>query len=504
MDTGTKKKLRPLNAVLVLAGMGASLALALVFMLIALFDLYSAIPLTLEAEGERLASRLSRSLVSALWNIDGEAVSRILQSEAQNPHLHAIELSHNNGDIFMVLRKNDHGGFMLDKHMVLAPDLESRGLRRFDGVLYQNHSSIGRVEIFLTDRFLVEESMRQVLRTLVVQFLVSGAVIAVLIIVLRRRVLVPITGITQVVEFFAAQDFSARVPLYPNRELTRMAEVLNGMATALQMYRQDMEGQVRTRTEQLLETTRVAQWGLLIAGLAHEINTPLGNSVMALGFLNDLTRRFEEDIGVTKPNTEEIRVYLSQVREGLDLASAGLNWTTRFMQALKVIEHGGALQESSVFDLGQFMEEIVAACRRLSLASNLSIELISPTQPVLNTYRELLALVLHHLFMLALGYSVPGTSHGKLIFSSRVEEDALVLSLSDNGRGFTDEQQMLLFSPYGLSSPKLGPHKESLAQLALGPYILRSLLESVRGSLTLQSTLGAGSVFSVRCPKHNS
>lgn len=501
MHHGSPKKLRALNAVLVIAGIAASLGLALVLLVISLADMQFSIPQTLKIEGNRMADRLSKSLVTGLWDFNTEALSRVMESEIQNPHVQALVLRNDEGDVFLTLRRGSNGGYMIDKSQDSSPQDGEPGLMFFAKTLNFRDQEIGTIEVYLTDRVLLEQGRAQLLRTLLIQLLVTGAVMGVLMVVLRWRVLKPITGTTMVIESFAEQDFNARVPSYPIRELARMAEVLNGMAASLQMYRHDMENLVQTRTQQLLETTRVAQWSMLITGLAHELNTPLGNSVMALGYLKERIESFEIQLTNGTVRRKDMEDFLQSLHESASLASDGLTWTTRFMRVLKTIEGGGALQERSTFDLGMFMEETEAAFRNHPVAREIRIETDFAPLPALDSYRDLLSLVLQHLFLLALGYSMPGIIDPELRLSARLEGDFLVLSLCDNGRGFNPDQLELLFSPYGLTSPKLGRHEQAIAHLALGPYILRSLLESVRGELVLSSKPGEGSCFTVRCPK---
>ncbi|KQP17661.1 ATP-binding protein [Pseudorhodoferax sp. Leaf267] len=315
------------------------------------------------------------------------------------------------------------------------------------------------------------------------------------------------------------QVFGQRVRL-PSQELLVWATVdigpLRARQTALRELNQALETRVVQRTEALAEINAVlarnveqlraaqdelvrsgtmAALGGLVAGVAHELNTPLGNSLMAISALASVQQRLEAAMagGLRRA---DLQTYLAGLREGTDIALRNLRRAAELVQSFKQVAVDQTSAKRRPFALHEVVHELVASLRPSYARTPYRIEVQVPASGLaMDSYPGALGQALAHLVHNAMLHAFEGCDHGTVRIDARLAADgAIVLRVCDDGRGIAPDLLDRIFDPFvttrmGRGGTGLGLHisHNAVAQL-LG------------GTLTVQSAPGEGTCFALRMP----
>jgi signal transduction histidine kinase len=258
------------------------------------------------------------------------------------------------------------------------------------------------------------------------------------------------------------------------------------MADELEAIHRDLARQVEARTAELLRSKRLASVGYLAAGVAHEINNPLG---IISGYgersLRDLQRR-----DLTADTAGRIEQSLRIVCEEAFRCKA-------ITEQLLALARPRAAATHRPTDLARGAEQVAAAVRGLDTLGGR--ELRTLTRPgddctVLADPGELHQVLLN-LVVNAVDATDPAT--GQIRLELARTDSGVTLTVTDNGRGIPADALPLLFEPFYTHRPADAPTRGT----GLGLTIARAITEDLGGTLTAHSAgPDHGSTFTLRLP----
>ncbi|MBZ4421346.1 HAMP domain-containing sensor histidine kinase [Myxococcus sp. RHSTA-1-4] len=287
--------------------------------------------------------------------------------------------------------------------------------------------------------------------------LLLGAVVV--SVLLRRIALQPLRDISEAMRRFGSGRKRTRAPVAGPTELRDMARTFNEMANSL-AHQQD---------QQLA----------FLAGVAHELRNPLS----ALKLSTALTGRGRAPL--TPERMERTLALVGRQVERLDRMVGDLLDSTR-------IEAGKLELRPEVRDARELAGEVVELYR--SGDSGHVLQLSLPDTPVLvRADAARLEQVLHNLVSNALKYSPAGS---RVDVAVRREDGEVLLCVTDQGIGISEEEKRLLFAPF----QRAGNARQRAPGVGLGLSVARRIVEAHGGRIEVDSKPGVGSVFRVRLP----
>lgn len=236
---------------------------------------------------------------------------------------------------------------------------------------------------------------------------------------------------------------------------------------------------LRRKNEQILEATRLKSE--FLANVSHELRTPLNaiigySDLLSNGIYGELVPKQEHAIGGIGSRAKDL---LRLINEILDLAK---------------IESGRMELHPETFALGPVLHEVVETGRLLALDKGVTVEAEEPTiDPELHTDRNLVRQILLNL----VNNAVKFTPRGFVTLTSRLDDDDLVLSVSDTGIGIPDGELEAIFDEFRQVD---GTSTRRYEGTGLGLAISRKFAEALGGTLTCESVLGEGSTFVLTLP----
>ncbi len=323
------------------------------------------------------------------------------------------------------------------------------------------------------------------LRTVYLVLLLGAAAsMAVTVVALRHWILDPLEEVAAGAARVARGDLSAPVPVHPDSrdEIAAVGAALNAMMAELASYRADLENQVgmsvrkaRDAERNLVTAQRLAAMGTLAAGIAHDINNPLG------GMINAVRALRKDELPPAK--REE---YLALVEEGLERVGQTVQ------KVLQFTPHRVAPRSS---DLADVVDRALALARHRLERSGVQVVVETPESglPVFGDPYELQQVVLNLLVNAADAVAARGTGAGRVAVRGEVREGEVRLSVEDDGVGMTEDQVARAFDLFFTT-------KEVGEGTGLGLSMVHSILQSHGGRVEIRSRKGEGTVVTATLP----
>ena len=252
---------------------------------------------------------------------------------------------------------------------------------------------------------------------------------------------------------------------------------------------------LRDAKDQLVVHEKLAALGSLVAGVAHELNTPIGNSLLTATTLQENTRVLEAAATSGSMRRSTLTDYIASSREGLELVIRGLHSAGALVQSFKQVAVDRATEQRRTFDLLRTSQEVVATLQRSIQVAGHRLVMDIPGSIVLDgypgPYGQVLTNLINNAVLHAFGTRKGGTMHlqAQVLQSAQVE-----IRFSDDGVGIAAENLKRIFDPF--FTTKLGQGGSGLG-MSISYNIVTALFE---GELEVASTPGEGSCFILRLP----
>nr|WP_315849444.1 ATP-binding protein [uncultured Rhodoferax sp.] len=246
---------------------------------------------------------------------------------------------------------------------------------------------------------------------------------------------------------------------------------------------------------ELVRAEKMSALGSLVAGIAHELNTPIGNSLTVASTLQDHANSFSNGMaqGLTRSRLEE---FVGNTRQGAGILMRGLQHAAELVSSFKQVAVDQTSLNRRSFDLQATVSEILLTLGPTIRKSNHQVECDIAEGIVMDSYPGPLGQVLTNLINNALLHAFEGIERGTVQVNASLMEDGTVrLLVIDNGTGIPQAHLPRVFDPF--FTTKLGQGGSGL-----GLNIVYNLVtKSLGGTVHVASSPGHGATFSMVLPR---
>ena len=248
--------------------------------------------------------------------------------------------------------------------------------------------------------------------------------------------------------------------------------------------------------KQLEQSEKLASLGQMVAGIAHEINSPVGTAVTNVSELTERTKSFSLQVenGISKGN---LTAFLQDVHDFSHMAKENLSRAAELVRSFKMVAIDQSSEEQREFVLKQHIEAIIITLHHEFKRTKIHIELDCPDDLTMSSYPGALSQVITNLMHNSLIHGFAnGEKSGEIRIKARLQPDSnnIILSYHDNGKGLTKEQQSKIFNPFYTTRRKQGGS-------GLGMHIVHNLISDIlEGSIELTSVSQQGIYFRIILP----
>lgn len=317
--------------------------------------------------------------------------------------------------------------------------------------------------------------------------LLAATLIAAIVIGVRqyRSVMSPLRRLDAAVRRAAAADFDHHVPTEGDREFAQLAVQFNRMADHLDTLYRDLEEQVNARSQQLVRSERLASVGYLAAGLAHEINNPLGiicgYAESALAMLN----RDATSPAAMERSAKALKIVCEEAFRCRDI--------TAQLLTLSRPENEQTRRPTPIGPIVQRVGELLGGLPQFADRS-VNVELDETAPLIAEANEAQITQVLINVVSNALEAVEPRT--GRVDVQVRRQAGWITIQVTDNGRGLSAEALPRVFEPFFTDKPQ-----RDQRGTGLGLSVAHAIAMQHRGRLHARSAgVGAGSVFTFELP----
>ncbi|GAB2605526.1 sensor histidine kinase [Nitrincola alkalisediminis] len=250
---------------------------------------------------------------------------------------------------------------------------------------------------------------------------------------------------------------------------------------------------LQSTQESLVQSEKLAGLGAMVAGVAHELNTPIGNALMMSSTLKEKSQEFEQSLqqGLRK---SELQSYTDLVKKGSEILCLNLNQSARLISSFKQVAVDQTSYQRRSFLLSEVVEEIVLTMAPTLRHSSVKVSTSIPDSIRLDSYPGPLGQILLNLINNAILHAFSEGESGAILIQAKQEGERLLLTLEDNGKGISPDHLGRIFDPF--FTTRLGQGGSGL-----GLSIVFNLVKGILGgSIEVSSELGKGTQFCLDIP----
>lgn len=248
--------------------------------------------------------------------------------------------------------------------------------------------------------------------------------------------------------------------------------------------------------QELLRTEKMAALGSLVAGVAHELNTPIGTSVTVASTLQQQTTEIWKQFrqGMRRSSLED---YLQNAQLGTDLLLRNLLKASELVISFKQVAVDRTSANRRIFALDEMTDELIMTMGPMIRKTKHQVIAEIPPKLMMDSYPGALGQVMTNLINNAFIHAFDGDTRGTVTVRAHLlaDQDLIQILVSDNGKGIPPANIGRIFDPF--FTTRLGQGGSGL-----GLNIVYNLVKDVLGGdITVESSLGEGSRFVIRLPK---
>ncbi|MBN2715031.1 MAG: hybrid sensor histidine kinase/response regulator [Deltaproteobacteria bacterium] len=279
--------------------------------------------------------------------------------------------------------------------------------------------------------------------------------------------------------------------VYDSLERTRLIEEnrqhQKGLETTI--------AELKTMQKQLVESEKMAALGSLVAGVAHEINTPLGIGVTAASHLGEKINDFKDKYAAGDASHDDLKKFLSTIDESTRMIEANLSRAAQLIRSFKQVAVDQSSESPRKFNLGEYMEDILLSLKPRLKKTNYKISLSCPPDLVIYSFPGALSRIMTNMIMNAIIHGFENRPDGTIAIQISAAGSNISIECHDNGVGMAATVVENVFEPFFTT-------KRGRGGSGLGMHMVFNLVtQTLSGSIECKSDPGHGTRFSILFPR---
>jgi len=348
---------------------------------------------------------------------------------------------------------------------------------------------------------------------------------------LQSAITAPINILVKLVQRISRQrDYSTRAELHGTKELDILGEAFNNM---LQRTQEHMERQTKAESEQvklnlsleekvqqrtmalkeanneliqtleklhqfqrqMVQNEKMASLGDMVAGVAHEVNTPIGlgvtASTMMLDRLSDMRKAFEDKT----LKASSLSKFIAEGEENLNIIYRNLNRAAELISSFKQVAVDQSSENNRVFSFAKLMDEILMSMRPKLKKVSHQINVHCADNLIVESKAGPINQIMINLIMNSIIHGFENIDKGQIdITIESVDETKVSIEFKDNGKGIPEHLRKRIFDPFVTT-------KRGQGGSGLGMHLVYNLVtQALNGSISIVSEEGQGVQFRILFP----
>jgi len=243
--------------------------------------------------------------------------------------------------------------------------------------------------------------------------------------------------------------------------------------------------------QHLVESEKMAGLGALVAGVAHEINTPVGIGLTAVSHFVDITNSLENSYQENNISKNQLGTYLKDASEVANILNRNLERTAQLVSSFKQISVDQSSDEMRTFNMADYVDEILISISHVTKRSQAQITLHCDPKLVIKSCPGAISQILSNLIINSTIHGYPNNEPGNIEIKITAKGSLIQVQYRDDGAGICAENLPKIFDPFFTTNREFGGS-------GLGLNIIYNIVTNrLAGTIECQSTRGQGTEFNI-------
>lgn len=466
---------------------------------------------------EAVVVRLTTSLPTVVWNYDALQAKRIIDAEMGSPEISTITVFDAKSEPFVQSGAKAGEGAADAAKPISANSV--RVMLHMDPMAAQRppknsrEMAIGQVEVVFS-RDAIEAALRASIVQRIVEIVFLDGILIVALILSLRMVFTPIAQLRDALFDLASHD-GEDVEELPETSRNEFGEVIRGFNQTQRKLRQVIARRTQAEEtareaaektalayedlkqaqESLVQSEKLAGLGSMVAGVAHEINTPVGIIMTSASVLNQATLQTSQAMAEGAVRKSDVSAYLETAGESARLILANAERAAHLIQSFKQVAVDQTSEQRRSFDLQKYLEELTTSLHPALKKGHVSVDVVCPAGLQMDSYPGLLAQVLTNLTMNSITHAFEPQQNGKIALNVSSTGENIKIVFCDDGHGIPAEHLPRIFDPFFTT-------RRGQGGTGLGLHIVFNIVtKQLGGAISVSNVEPRGACFELLIPR---
>ena len=393
----------------------------------------------------------------------------------------------------------------------------------------QNQTIVGYLYIQSSTKHINDFS-RQLISTALILLLLGLTLFILLAHVIKKKINQPISTIVESVqEISQSKNYSERIETLPIVELDVLAQNINILLNRTEKHinkkddkyqltllqNSTLAKKVQARTDalkesnqellstleklhqfqgQLVETEKMASLGDMVAGIAHEVNTPIGLGVTASTLMSDRLGEIKQAFEDKSLKSSQLKKFLNQGEENIGIIYRNLERAAKLISSFKKVAVDQSSVDTRVFNVKELLEEVLITLKAKLNKKHIKLTIDCPENLIVESKPGPINQILINLILNSIIHGFENKSDGVINISVIYLSEQLHLSYKDDGVGINESIKAKIFEPFTTT-------KRGSGGSGLGLHLVFNIVtQALNGHIDFESNVGQGTTFNITFP----
>lgn len=254
--------------------------------------------------------------------------------------------------------------------------------------------------------------------------------------------------------------------------------------------------ELKQAQERLLESEKMASLGGLVAGIAHDVNTPVGIGVTATSFLADRLAQLDEELQNKTLSSTKLQSFIEEAKQSTNLLTTNLDRASELIASFKQVAVDQTSEAVRDVELSHYVNEIIHSLRPKLKSSKTQVSVQCEENLQIRCPAGAISQIFTNLILNSVVHGFDERDSGEIQIDIKYDDGKVKIDYEDNGKGISQEHLDRLFDPFFTT-------KRGQGGSGLGTHIMYNLVtKTLNGEIQAKSTPGEGLYYHIEFPAY--
>ena len=322
---------------------------------------------------------------------------------------------------------------------------------------------------------------------------------------IARVINAPLSALMQGVEHLAQGELAHPIRIKSNDEMGSLAQAFNQMSAdvhekneqlkeshkELKVLLEQQSEELESTQMQLIEAEKMSSLGELVAGVSHEVSTPIGICITAQSFFIDETKSIQKKFDDGSMARQDFVSFIEIALDNGQIITANLNRTAELIKNFKQVAVDQCIEDLRSFGMHRYITDLLTTLKPRIKSLQHTIEVTGDDKLMITSLPGAVAQIITNLVMNSIIHGFESTDKGNIEINVSTAVNGIRLIYKDDGKGMSEESLTKVFDPFFTT-------RKGKGGTGLGMNIVYKLItDSLHGKIECKSELGKGVFFDI-------